>query len=66
MTPEHQAEIDAAIKKASAELHVELARGETALEAWVVAHPLPAFRVGTVGGILLGGFTIYLVIRLFS
>jgi hypothetical protein len=64
LTPEQQAEIDAAIAKAKAELRLEFARADSALKAWVAAHPLLAFRVGFVGGILLGGFSVYAVLSI--
>lgn len=65
MTPEHQQAVDAAIAAAKAELRAEFQRTRTTLESWVVAHPLLAFRLGVVGGILVGGFTVYGVFRLF-
>lgn len=63
LTPEQQTEIDAAIATAKAELRAELLKTRATLEQWVVAHPLLAFRIGTLAGILGGGFTVYGVLR---
>lgn len=64
MTPEHQAEVDAAIAAAKAELRSEILKTRATLEQWVVAHPWLAFRMGVIGGIVAGGFTVYGVLRL--
>lgn len=64
LTPEQQAEIDAAIEKAKAEIKLELARADSALKTWVNAHALLAFRMGVVGGVLAGGFTVYGVLSI--
>lgn len=44
-TPEQQAEIDAAIAKAKADLKAEYDARGTALRAWINAHPLAAARI---------------------
>lgn len=63
LTAEQQAEIDAAITKVKADLQAEFAKEKSALEVWVNAHPVLAFRVGTVLGIIGGGFTVFAVLH---
>lgn len=64
LTLEQQTEIDAAIAKAKAELKIELAKTQTAADAWITAHPVLAFRVGVVLGILGGGSAVFAVLHI--
>lgn len=63
LSAEQQAEIDAAIAKAKADLQAEFAKEKSALEKWVNANPVLAFRLGTVLGIIGGGFSVFAVLH---
>lgn len=63
LTQEQQAELDAAIAKAKEEIKAELAKEKSAIDAWIIAHPVLAFRAGVVLGIIGGGFSVYSVLH---
>lgn len=63
MDAETQKLVDDAVAKARAEFALELAATKSALERWVNAHPVLAFRVGVVLGILGGGGSVFTVLH---